>query len=547
MAHMCLLRLALVIFLSATQANAQPRNFLRQVSLREIEVDLQGTLADLFRGSANNRLSNIERKTWQSFQALPKNELGRLAPLAVRYIVHAYFTQEHGWLITGLEPHGMQLNASEMHDVSILQDKAPLLVETILEARQADHGLAFNDIVAMIAVLEQLMFDESVTLLHAAYTLNGASIQDQITEGMLHQILQSYLILFGQGSKANLHDAKQHKLVVESRRRPELEEFESDVVLNYEFANRHRTNPFIPRRYSFQIASEILEILAQQYGKWQNTECRDMKAHLVELDPEGLGRVPLGLFYAQPQGSIYHFSESADYLRNIGALDETSTDAPMVIIANYVSGPSNCIASSSYYSVCCLSECDAIFGELEKRIAAPAALAQRVLALVSNMSEKTLPSGLSEKLDSIAAQHGGQVPLYGRLFAQWLHFAFPRECPYPSLVGSSTALTPSAWLDERKTASIEERRQHIEASVASAAFPVEELDINGRWSDLEVLPVLGPTRSPMLLVGMGGLRVLVQAAAILVVLRSAWGAWRAVFHAHGATKKDDDSMFSFGV
>jgi len=272
MAYKCLLCIAFVIFHFAAQTHAQSRSFLRKVSLREIEVDLQGTLADLFRGSTDNRLISIEAKTWQTFQALPKNELGRLAPPAVRYIVHSYFAQEHGWLITGLEPHGMQLNASEMHDVSILQDKAPLLVETILEARQADHGLAFNDIVAMIAVLEQLMFDESVTLLQAAYRLNGVSIEDQITEDRLHQVLQSYLILFGQGSKANLHDIKQHKLIVESRRRPELEEFESDVVLNFAYANRHRTNPFIPRRYSFQIVSEILETLAQQYGKWQRIE-----------------------------------------------------------------------------------------------------------------------------------------------------------------------------------------------------------------------------------------------------------------------------------
>jgi hypothetical protein len=112
----------------------------------------------------------------------------------------------------------MQVNASEMHDISILQDKAPLLVENILETRQGDHGLAFNDIVAMIAVLEQLMFDESITLLQAAYRLNGVSIQDEITEHTLHKVLQSYLILFGQGSKANLHDIKQHKLIVESRR-----------------------------------------------------------------------------------------------------------------------------------------------------------------------------------------------------------------------------------------------------------------------------------------------------------------------------------------
>jgi len=535
------------ILQSAMQANAQPRDFLRKVSLREIEVDLQATLADLFRGSTDRRLSNIEGKTWQTFQALPKNELGRLPPPAVRYIVHNYFAQEHGWLLTGLEPHGMQLTASEMHDVSILQDKAPLLVENILEARQGDHGLAFNDIVAMIAVLEQLMFDESVTLLQAAYRLNGVAIQDQITEQMLHKVLQSYLILFGQGSKANLDDIKQHHLSVESRRRPALEVFETDVVLNFEYAHRHQTNPFLPRRFSFQITSEILETLAQQYGKWQNTECRDMKAHLVELDPEGLGRVPLGLFYAQPQGSVYHFSESVEYLRKIGALDETSIDKPKVIITNYVSGPSNCIASSSYYSVCCLSECDGIFSDLEKHIAAPTSSPQRLLALVGNMSERSLPHRLPEKLNAIAMQHGGQVPLHGRLFAQWLHFAFPRECPFPSVVESASALTPSEWLDGRKTASAEERKQHVESSVASAVPSVEDFDIDARWSDHEVLPVLGRAHSPMIQFGMGVLRVLVQLAAIFVVVRSALGAWRAASPAHDASKKDDDSMFSFRV
>merc|ERR1719265_2406215 len=180
--------------------------------------------------------------------------------------------------MTGLEPHGMQLNASEIHDVSILQDKAPLLVENILESRQGDRGLAFTDIVAMIAVLEQLMFDESVTLLQAAYRLNGISDQDQISEEKLHQVLQSYLILFGQGSKANLHNATYHQLVVQSRKRPELQEFEHDAVLNFEYARRHQTNPFISRQYSFQAAAEITEALAQQYGKWQNSECRDMKA-----------------------------------------------------------------------------------------------------------------------------------------------------------------------------------------------------------------------------------------------------------------------------
>merc|ERR550537_1532339 len=28
------------------------------------------------------------------------------------------------------------------------------------------------------------------------------------------------------------------------------------------------------------------------------------------------------------------------------------------------------------------------------------------------------------------------IPLHGRLLAQWLHYAFPRECPYPHMPGT---------------------------------------------------------------------------------------------------------------
>merc|ERR1719326_213890 len=290
------------------------------------------------------------------------------------------------------------VNVSEAHDVNVLQDKAPLLVEGLLEARQADRGLSFNDIITMVAVLEQMMFDESVTLLQAAYKLNGLSEDDQIDQSMLHKVLQSYLLLFGQGSKANLHDIDHHQALRESRISPEISMFEHDTVLNYEFGRRHRSNPFRARLYSFQAAAEIMEGLAQQYGKWQNSECRDMKAHLAELDPEGHGQVPLGLFYAQPKGSSYHFSESADYLRKIGALDETSSNNPKVFIANYVAGPSNCIASSSYYSVCCLSECAELLGELERHVSAPTASPETLLAFVAKASDTVLPQSLVEKL-----------------------------------------------------------------------------------------------------------------------------------------------------
>ena len=42
-----------------------------------------------------------------------------------------------------------------------------------------------------------------------------------------------------------------------------------------------------------------------------------------------------------------------------------------------------------------------------------------------------LETKLVSHLEAVAEQNGGQVPLHGRLFAQWLHYVFPYECPYP--------------------------------------------------------------------------------------------------------------------
>merc|ERR1719446_379940 len=143
-----------------------------------------------------HRLAAIEKSIWQTVQALPKNDNGRLGPKSVRYVVHSFFAKEHGWLIQGLEPHGMRSNVTDVHEVSILQDKAPALVEALLETRQANRGLALSDVVTMIAALERLVFDESMELLSNAYTLNEQSVDATIDEKTLHEVLRSYLLLF---------------------------------------------------------------------------------------------------------------------------------------------------------------------------------------------------------------------------------------------------------------------------------------------------------------------------------------------------------------
>lgn len=53
----------------------------------------------------DQRIHSLEQVLRPAFQALPKIS-GRLTQHAVRYVLHRYFLQSHGWLVKGLEPEG---------------------------------------------------------------------------------------------------------------------------------------------------------------------------------------------------------------------------------------------------------------------------------------------------------------------------------------------------------------------------------------------------------------------------------------------------------
>merc|ERR1719345_357803 len=167
-----------------------------------------------------------------------------------------------------------------------------------------------------------------------------------------------------------------------------------------------------------------------------------MKASLLKIEDPGTGRVRLSEFYKPALDGHWQFQESADYLRQLGALDETEPEKPRVIIANFITSQSNCIASSSFYAVCCMDECEGLLSHLESELASPEATSTQIARLVSSLSSSSvvaprkLSPALLGRLGEIAAEHGGSVPLHGRLFAQWMHHAFPRECPYPHFAGT---------------------------------------------------------------------------------------------------------------
>jgi len=506
---------------AAVPAGAVPsggRRFRGGPEVQSIEALIQESLSAA-NGTARRRHERIEATVHPVFQALPKNAAGRLAPKAVHYLVHTYFAMQHGWSLKGLDaPFGLDVEG--IHDVDILQEKVPAVVEGLLESQHRGKGLDFTEMVAMVAVIEQIIVDESLELLMTSYRLNGYSPMVKLSEQDMHEIMLTYLILFRKGAR-DLPSAEQHqkeKMLLKRASGPVFsasQAFERDTVLNFAYAQRHSLNTFTTARYSFEMAAQVVTDLAEGYGKWQYTECMEMKDHLLDLDLSHSGRVPLADFHAQPRTNKYSFTESKETLREYGALDETVPSDPQVIIANYVVNPSNCIAEGKYFSVCCVSECEGLLSELAAHVQAPFAEAEVLLSLVSNMSSssvdgpRVLPEGLVEKLYEIAKRHDGTIPLHSRLFAQWIHFAFPAECPYP-------------WLGAKHV---------IGGESAGLALSAENKQGMAQWSDEEAMPLLDETlfrdsihRQHFSLHTL--LRLLAYGAALLMAVRAAGSAWQ---------------------
>ncbi len=84
----------------------------------------------------------------------------------------------------------------------------------------------------------------------------------------------------------------------------------------------------------------------------------------------------------------------------------------------------------------------------------------RALAVVQNIGSPCSPSddppmlkgALADQLQKVAESHGGRVPLHGRLFAQWMHYAFLREYPFHHKAG--------AFAQHRLLESLEEAISH---------------------------------------------------------------------------------------
>jgi len=152
-----------------------------------------------------------------------------------------------------------------------------------------------------------------------------------------------------------------------------------------------------------------------------------------------------------------------------------------------------------------LDECEDLLGHIEEKLGEPEATPSEIAAVVANLPSETvlgnrnLSDSLLRRLDEIAQHHGGNhVPLHGRLFAQWMHNVYPRECSYPHITGTTKPQRAEERMASQGqvSATKDEMRQHVASAPArqdkSNDTDGQEAGECGPWTMEEELVVSRP-------------------------------------------------------
>jgi len=411
--------------------------------------------------------------------------------------LHSYFVQRHAWHVRGLDSFNENLNGSS--PPNILQDKVEDFVQAAFEQRMGSHGLDLKDMAVLAATYENLVHKELAERLDATFRIMSRTGEESFTAEEADSVVDVYMM----GYILNLNYT-----VIPPQKLPiitgNINKIYPTWPATQDFLRSMRSgSSFQKSRFTRFDIEALLELVFDNYGRWQDSECQDLKTQLMALEDRsigvnGSGRVRITDFYGSAlRDGNWQFSENTHYLAQNGALDTNGVDR--VIIPNYVNSPSNCLASSKFYSVCCINECEDLMDHLEHHFAAPAVTPAEIVQFVSGLPSasvaagRTLPEVLVKRLDEIAVRYDGRVPLHGRLFAQWMHHAYPRECPYPHMSGTTR---PQSVLDykaesQRSAVVTKDEMQTVvqQAARLQRDEPEEGSDECTEWSHQEELYV----------------------------------------------------------
>jgi len=480
MARFGLLALITLLFRAAADS------FLAKSPVVLSQEDVKQMLLSELKGHKGaSRLGRIEKQLEPMFATLPKNAQGRLEPATVRYALDRYFLHQYGWYVQGLDQASGSWNSSE---TTLLKARAPAFIQSLFEEHLREGGMALHELAVFAAVLADLIHTEAAGQLEWIFSALRLPMVGSLEATSANAAIDAFVVAFALGGNVvattpfEIQELRHH-LAAQYPNLDETKMWVEDLQGTHELELSSRTNPFVQPPISFDSTRAFVLEFSHRFGSFQNLECHTLKRKLTEVEHEGSGRVLLSQFYSTALAGTWEFMESVEYLRNQGALDETDPEHPSVVIPNYLNSRMNCLTASEFYAVCCLNECDELLGKIEAHIASPNADPSDIVGVVSGLQSDTvdaprnLSSALLSRLNEISQTHGGQVPLHGRLFAQWLHHAYPRECPFPHTTGSVEPMYPMEFAERMGGDLLEVSQEVMEAHAMRlgkvAAKPLE--------------------------------------------------------------------------
>lgn len=419
---------------------------------------------------------SARREAWQEvllplFTVMPKNSYGSLGHQAARFLLHRAFSKRFGWFVRGLEPsnaswQGRPWEPKEEHEW------VPDYLQDIIEKGRGEMGIDLNSLIAFASTLEDFIATESDGRLKMAFEVHGIALDADVDHTILTSLLRSYMVSYmmaGNLTVTDLEDFEDFKV--------EFAETDTDWPKTAEWLQSFEAENLevnqLQGLHFFKSLQKLVHKLGQQHHSFFNKDCQTLKASFGEMELFKPGRVRLSSFYQMGKIGRWDFEEKSDYLRTLGALDDSNPQDIQIITPNYVMSRVNCMEPSDFYVMCCRNECEDLMSHIEDKVGSSWADPQQLAVLVSELpsdtvaAPRTLSPTLLQRLDSVAANNGGKVPIHGRLFAQWMHHAYPRECPFPHAAGTTSPLTPNEWMLETGQSNSSVSREELDALLAN--------------------------------------------------------------------------------
>jgi len=442
-------------------------------------------------------LQEFEDGMRHMFVSLPKNAHGKLEHEAVRSALHRYFVGRHGWWLRGFE---ISATPDDDHEATLEKDRVPELLQEAYERVNLDRGADLHDLAALAASVEHLVEKETRAHLNDAYEAVQVSTENAADRSVARAVIHTYFMSF----------ILEHNWTVDGR-----EDLKNKTtVFAWRYPLYRNATDWLFKVFDRELGDattvdynhtlKVANTMGQEYRDLNDAECIELRSTLQQMESRKPGRVPLSRFYNMSIHSHWRFTEKIETLRNLGALDDSDPRNTYVIIPNYAMARPNCVNASNVFEICCPNTCEVIQSHLEKEVGGATAPAEHIAQLIARLapdgSEAAVPRTLSEtllrRLDEVADHHGGLVPLHGRLFKQWLHHAYPLECPYPHEAGIAK---PHLWTGEDQDQATDmEMLQHVQEDTcavnAEGKVDCGEDNFELPWSTAEEL--LAPPRRP---------------------------------------------------